>query len=68
MLFLGTSGWVYKQWMGLFYPPLLSGDQQLSFYAQHFSTVEVNYSFYRLPEQSVFETWRNQTPPEFLFA
>ncbi|HEY9875078.1 MAG TPA: DUF72 domain-containing protein, partial [Candidatus Obscuribacterales bacterium] len=68
MLFLGTSGWVYKHWMDLFYPPHLHGDQQLPFYAQHFSTVEINYSFYRLPEKSVFETWRSQTPEDFLFA
>lgn len=68
MLLIGTSGWVYKHWMDLFYPPRLSGDQQLPFYAQHFSSVEVNFSFYRLPERSVFETWRMQTPPGFLFA
>ena len=68
MLFLGTSGWVYKHWMGIFYPEELHGEQQLEFYAQHFSTVEVNYSFYRLPEKSVFETWREQSPQDFLFA
>lgn len=68
MLKLGTSGWIYKHWMGLFYPPHLSSDQQLSFYAEHFSSVEVNFSFYRLPERSVFETWRSQTPEEFMFA
>ncbi|MFB2982912.1 DUF72 domain-containing protein [Microseira sp. BLCC-F43] len=68
MLFLGTSGWVYQHWMGIFYPEELHGDQQLAFYAQHFSTVEVNYSFYRLPEKSVFETWREQSPQDFLFA
>lgn len=68
LLQIGTSGWVYKHWMGLFYPPQLASDQQLPFYAQHFSTVEVNFSFYRLPERSVFETWRTQTPEEFLFA
>ena len=65
---IGTSGWVYKHWMGIFYPPQLSGEQQLSFYAQQFRTVEVNFSFYRLPERSVFETWREQTPEGFLFA
>ncbi|MBW4574305.1 MAG: DUF72 domain-containing protein [Aphanothece sp. CMT-3BRIN-NPC111] len=67
-LFLGTSGWVYKHWMGLFYPPHLASDQQLPFYTQHFATVEVNFSFYRLPERSVFENWRSQTPENFLFA
>jgi uncharacterized protein YecE (DUF72 family) len=68
MLFLGTSGWVYKHWMDLFYPRQMPSEQQLPFYAQHFSTVEVNFSFYRLPERAVFEAWREQTPPEFLFA
>ena len=67
-LLLGTSGWVYKHWMGIFYPPQLASDRQLPFYTQHFSTVEVNFSFYRLPERSVFETWREQTPADFLFA
>lgn len=67
-LWIGTSGWVYRHWMGVFYPPRLPGNQQLSFYARHFSTVEVNFSFYRLPERSVFESWRAQTPDGFLFA
>ncbi len=65
---IGTSGWVYKHWMDIFYPPHLPSDQQLLFYAQHFATVEINFSFYRLPERSVFETWRKQTPSNFLFA
>ncbi|MBW3622577.1 MAG: DUF72 domain-containing protein [Armatimonadetes bacterium] len=68
LLEVGTSGWVYKHWMGLFYPQKMKGEQQLSFYTQHFDTVEVNYSFYHLPERSVFENWRRQTPKGFLFA
>lgn len=54
--------------MGIFYPLHLPSNQQLSFYAQNFSTVEINFSFYRLPERSVFESWREQTPSGFLFA
>ena len=65
---IGTSGWVYKHWMDIFYPLSLPSDRQLSFYAQHFSTVEINFSFYRLPERSVFENWYKQTPSNFLFA
>jgi uncharacterized protein YecE (DUF72 family) len=65
---IGTSGWIYKHWRGVFYPPALPSAQHLAFYAQHLSTVEVNFSFYRLPEREVFEGWRNQTPPGFLFA
>ncbi len=67
-LWLGTSGWVYKHWMNLFYPAQLPHDQQLPFYAEHFPTVEVNFSFYRLPERAVFENWRAQTPLGFVFA
>src|SRR5579875_1229628 len=65
---IGTSGWVYKHWLDIFYPRSLPAREQLSFYAQHFDTVEVNYSFYRLPPRSVFEGWREQSPPGFLFA
>jgi len=67
-LWIGTSGWVYKHWMGIFYPAKMAGDEQLPFYARHFATVEINYSFYQLPERSVFERWRAQTPEGFLFA
>lgn len=67
-LWIGTSGWVYKHWMGIFYPPRMPGPDQLPFYAERFSTVEVNFSFYRLPERSVFEGWRERTPDNFLFA
>src|SRR3712207_1291023 len=67
-LWIGTSGWVYKHWMGIFYPTNTPGEQQLAFYARRFPTVEVNFSFYRLPERSVFESWREQTPPGYLFA
>lgn len=67
-LWIGTSGWVYRHWLGVFYPPDLPSERQLPFYAEHFSSVEVNFSFYRLPERTVFETWRRQTPDGFLFA
>jgi uncharacterized protein YecE (DUF72 family) len=67
-LWIGTSGWVYKHWLGVFYPPKLPGDEHLPFYARHFTTVEVNFSFYRLPARAVFEAWRQQTPDGFLFA
>ena len=67
-LWIGTSGWVYKHWMGIFYPKKMPGSEQLPFYAQRFDTVEINFSFYRLPERKVFEAWRAQTPENFLFA
>ncbi len=68
MLFVGTSGWIYQHWMGIFYPPKLFGSEQLAFYTEHFLTLAVNFSFSRLPERSVFETWREQTPQGFVFA
>ena len=54
--------------MGIFYPRGMPSEEQLAFFARHFPTVEVNFSFYRLPERAVFETWRRQTPPGYLFA
>ncbi len=65
---IGTSGWVYRHWKGIFYPDRLPAARQLPFYAEHFSTVEINYAFYRLPEKTVFESWRGQVPEDFLFA
>jgi uncharacterized protein YecE (DUF72 family) len=67
-LLIGTSGWVYKHWLEVFYPPRFPGERMLPFYAEHFSTVEVNFSFYKLPERAVFEKWRDQAPPGFCFA
>ena len=48
-IFIGTSGWVYEDWWERFYPEDIRGSDRLLFYAQHFNTVEVNASFYRLP-------------------
>ena len=67
--FIGTSGWIYPHWGGgVFYPPGLKQEGWLDFYARHFASVEVNNSFYRLPEKHVFESWKAGTPPEFRFA
>lgn len=65
---IGTSGWVYQHWRGRFYPAELPASRWLSFYAQHFDTVEVNNSFYRLPKRETFERWRLETPDSFVFA
>jgi uncharacterized protein YecE (DUF72 family) len=67
-LWIGTSGWIYKHWQGRFYPPELPAHAHLAYYAARFPSVEVNYSFYRLPERSVFAAWRSQTPQGFVFA
>ncbi len=65
---IGTSGWHYPHWRGVFYPEDLPAAQWLPFYARHFSCVEINNSFYRLPERETFDHWRTQTPPGFAFA
>lgn len=65
---IGTSGWVYPHWRGVWYPRELRQSQWFAFYAQRFDTVEVNNSFYRLPSSAVFDAWRAQAPPEFLYA
>ncbi len=65
---IGTSGWQYPHWRGRFYPQAISPRDWLPFYSQEFETVEVNNSFYRLPEPSAFERWYKVTPAGFLFA
>jgi uncharacterized protein YecE (DUF72 family) len=63
---IGTSGWVYGHWRDTFYPP---GERpSLGRYAEHFDTVEINNSFYRLPSAETFEKWRDETAEDFLFA
>jgi uncharacterized protein YecE (DUF72 family) len=66
--FIGTSGWVYKHWVGILYPEKLASGEHLDLYAERFSTVELNYSYYQLPPRSSFEKWRAQAPPGFVFA
>src|ERR1051326_5254142 len=65
---IGKSGWHYKHWVGTFYPPKLPPSKMLAFYLQHFDTVEINNSFYRLPSEEAFAAWREATPPDFCFA
>jgi uncharacterized protein YecE (DUF72 family) len=65
---VGCSGWQYTHWKGDFYPADLRPREWLEYYASRFDTVEVNNSFYRLPGEGIFETWRARTPPSFLFA
>lgn len=67
-LFIGTSGWVYGHWTGIFYPEDLPSKDKLKYFSQHFKTVEINYSFYHLPRPSTYQNWYNQTPEDFLFA
>jgi len=66
--FVGTSGYSYKEWKGNFYPEKLPQKEMLSYYAQRFSTVEINNTFYRMPSASVVESWAHQTPDSFRFV
>ena len=65
---VGCSGWLYKDWRGTFYPKALPQSGWLQYYATRFDTVELNGTFYRLPESSKFTAWRRSVPENFLFA
>jgi len=67
-LFIGTSGWVYSHWDGIFYPEDLASKDKLKYFSQHFKTTEINYSFYHLPRKSTYQNWYEITPEDFLFT
>lgn len=67
-IFIGTSGWAYCHWDGIFYPENLKPEEKLKYFAKHFKTVEINYSFYHLPRKSTYQKWYLQVPEDFLFA
>lgn len=67
-LFIGTSGFNYKHWKEIFYPKDLPPSKWLEYYSQHFNSVEINVSFYRLPSAKTFENWGQITPKNFCFA
>jgi uncharacterized protein YecE (DUF72 family) len=65
---VGISGWRYEPWRGVFYPQGLAQRRELEHCATHFSTVEINGSFYSLQRPEYYEAWYRETPPGFLFA
>lgn len=65
---IGTSGWSYDNWKGLFYPRGVSGARRLPYYAERYASVELNASFYRLPSATMIAGWVERTPADFLFA
>ncbi|MFX0137256.1 MAG: DUF72 domain-containing protein [Candidatus Hodarchaeota archaeon] len=65
---IGTSGWMYNHWKGPFYPKKISNEEMLNFYTDHFSTVETNSTFYRLPSEKTVKNWKNKTPEHFIYA
>lgn len=67
-IYIGTSGWKYKHWNGVFYPKELKQKDQLHYYYQLFNTVELNNSFYRQPTAENFSAWRAAVPAGFTYA
>ena len=67
-LIVGTSGFSYKEWKGTFYPDDLPAAKMLSFYAEHFGSVEINNTFYRMPEAKTLEKWSGEVPEGFTFV
>ena len=67
-LHVGTSGYSYKEWKGSFYPEKLPAKEMLPYYASKLSAIELNNTFYRMPQQSMVEGWKAQVPEDFRFS
>lgn len=67
-LLAGTSGFSYKEWLGSFYPEKLPANAMLRYYAERFATVEINNTFYRMPDESVLARWSEEVPEAFAFT
>src|SRR5262245_33437831 len=68
MILVGTAVYNYPEWKGSFYPADLPAAKMLPFYAARFSTVEINYTFYRMPSEKILAGWTRQVPAEFRFT
>ncbi len=66
--YVGTSGFSYKQWKGVFYPEGLKDKDMLSYYASRLGAVEINNTFYRMPKRDVLQHWSSETPDSFRFV
>jgi uncharacterized protein YecE (DUF72 family) len=67
-LHVGTSGYSYKEWKGSFYPEKIPAKDMLRYYSERLSTVEINATFYRMPQLSMLENWKEQVPASFRFS
>ena len=67
-LYVGTSGYSYKEWKGSFYPEKIPAKDMLAYYASRFRAVELNNTFYRRPQKSIVESWKAQVPDDFRFS
>jgi uncharacterized protein YecE (DUF72 family) len=65
---VGTSGYSYKEWKGIFYPEKISPTEMLRFYSERLGAVEINNTFYHMPTESVLNSWAGQVPDDFVFA
>ena len=62
---VGTSGYNYPEWKGSFYPEKMPAAKMLPYYAERLATVEINYTFYRVPNEKILVGWDRETPPGF---
>src|SRR5687768_9353678 len=67
-IYIGTSGWSYKHWKDIFYPPGLKTTEWLTYYSSHFKIAEINTSFYHLPKHQSVLGWMERVPPGFRFC
>lgn len=67
-IYVGTSGYGYKEWKGKFYPEKISPKEMLVFYSKRFGTVEINNTFYHMPKVDILTSWAGQVPDDFVFA
>ena len=67
-IYVGTSGYAYKEWKGSFYPEKISPKEMLRFYSGRLNTVEINNTFYHMPVKSVLTSWAAQVPEDFIFS
>ncbi len=67
-LYVGTSGYSYKEWKGSFYPEKIPAKEMLRYYSERLTTVEINATFYRMPQPAMLQNWQEQVPPAFRFS
>src|SRR4030042_3929776 len=67
-IYVGTSGYGYREWKGKFYPEKISPREMLRFYSERFNTVEINNTFYHMPTEGVLSSWAEQVRSDFVFA
>jgi uncharacterized protein YecE (DUF72 family) len=67
-IYVGTSGYGYKEWKGRFYPEKISPGEMLRFYSEHLKAVEINNTFYRMPTKGILASWAEQVRADFVFA